>query len=676
MMAVEDSDFGGIESPRPSWQRWLGWASAGALFAILISLVVMLSLSSRQRDKALEWQQRSFEVMIAVRAIEGQMAQSEATLGRSVVASNKNLAIQYYDEWRRAGQLITRLQRLTHTSPTQAALLTELQRLYQVRSDELNEAALHLNYDQKVKAISAYYGAGKTETLSRIKAIFREIITNEQAGIRSHSDEVKGFISRTNKLAATLSVLGLLLVMGAIGLGWTAIDAMAQRHRARRAAEFETNRAELLETAVTERTSELQLANQRLLAEASERAHAEAQLRQIQKMEAVGQLTGGIAHDFNNMLAVVVGGLELAKLKLPGGSCDAERHIDNAMEGANRAAALTRRLLAFARAEPLLPQAAAPDKLVVGMKDLMDRTLGERIHLAIEGDADPWRIWVDRHQLENAILNLAVNARDAMEASGGKLTIRTSQTHLMPGEIGESAGGDYVRIEVSDTGCGMSKQVLDRVFEPFFTTKAVGKGTGLGLSQIFGFVRQSGGEISITSAEGIGTTVSLFLPRHHADEDIEIHTIALPETPMAAPVAAAPAQSIRARVALVVEDDPRVLASTTGALTELGMTVIGCSSAEAAIEHLARDSGIDIIVTDVVMPGMTGPEFIAQIGPLYPHVAILFVTGYADVNDADAFCGHSVLRKPFTIAALENAVTTAIAKPSEPPPVRKAEAAE
>lgn len=668
-MAVAETDFEISEVARPGWQRWLGWASAGFLFVILISLVVMLSLSSRQRDKALEWQQRSFEVMIAVRAIEGQMAQSEAILGRAVIASNKGMARQYYDEWRRAGQLITRMQRLTRDNPTQTALLTELQRLYQVRRSELDEAALHLNYDQKVKAISVYYGAGKTQTLSRIKAIFREIVANEQAGIQSHTDEAKDFIARTNKLAATLSVLGIMLVIGAIALGWTAIDAMAQRRTARRTAEFETNRAELLETAVTERTSELQLANQRLLAEASERAHAEAQLRQIQKMEAVGQLTGGIAHDFNNMLAVVVGGLELAKRKLHNHAADAERHIDNAMEGANRAAALTRRLLAFARAEPLLPQAAEPDALVKGMRDLMDRTLGERIRLDIRGSADPWRIWVDRHQLENAILNLAVNARDAME-NDGTLTIRTSQTRLGANEVGESKAGDYVRIEVSDTGCGMSKAVLDRVFEPFFTTKAVGKGTGLGLSQIFGFVRQSDGEISIESREGFGTTVSLYLPRYRADDD-EART---PELDAIEPDPL-PERS-GGCVALVVEDDPRVLASTSSALEELGIETIRCSSAEAAIAHLEKDDAIDIIVTDVIMPGMTGPEFIGQISPLYPDIAILFVTGYTDVHDAEAFGGHAVLRKPFTIAALEHAVNSALAPISEPPPPRKVVAAE
>lgn len=652
-MAVEETDFGGEEGAQTGWQRWLGWIAAGGIVAILVALIAMLALSTRQRDTALEWQQRSFEVMIAVRAIEGQMAQSEATLGRAVIASNKDMARQFYDDWRRTGSMITRLQRITRGNPQQAALVRDLQSLYRERGSELEAAALHLNYDQGVKALSVYFAAGKSETIERIKAIFREIVANERAVLAARTGEARGFMARSNKLAATLSVLGLLLVVGAIGLGWTALDAIQQRRRARRTAEVEMHRAELLEAAVAERTTELRLANQRLLAEASERAHAEAQLRQIQKMEAVGQLTGGIAHDFNNMLAVVVGGLELAKRKLHDQAADAERHIDNAMEGANRAAALTRRLLAFARAEPLLPQAVNPDTLVRGMNDLMDRTLGERIRLEIDSVANPWNIWVDRHQLENAILNLAVNARDAMEGEG-KLTIRTSNVTLAIDEVGESLPGDYVRVDVTDTGCGMSKEVLDRVFEPFFTTKPVGKGTGLGLSQIFGFVRQSGGEISIASAEGLGTTVSLYLPRHDAATTEQIA-----EEPLAAGEVD-PQRPLASRIALVVEDDARVLAATSSALEELGITAICASSAEEAIAILEQDSAIDIIVTDVIMPGMTGPEFVARVAPLYPHVAILFVTGYADVGDADAFGGHAVLRKPFTISTLEIAIEGAL----------------
>lgn len=669
-MSVEETDLEEREERvRAGWQRWLGWITATLVVTVLAGLIGALALSSRQRDNALGWQQHSFEIMIAVRGIEGQMAQSEATLGRAVIASDKDMARRFYDEWRRAGLMITRLGRITRDTPEQLALVRDLNALYGTRSTELEEAALHLNYNQNVKALSVYYAAGKTESLDRIRAIFREIIANEQRVLATRTGEAQGFLARTNQLAAVLSVLGIILVVGGIGLGWAMIEALAQRRRARHLADLEAQRAEYLEAAVAERTSELQHANQRLLTEAAERAHAEAQLRQIQKMEAVGQLTGGIAHDFNNMLAVVVGGLELAKRKLHNRAADAERHMDNAMEGANRAAALTRRLLAFARAEPLLPQAISPDTLIKGMNDLMDRTLGERIRTDIDSVSDPWPIWVDRHQLENAILNLAVNARDAME-NGGKLSIRTSNTHLDADEVGESLPGDYVRIDVSDTGCGMSKEVLDRVFEPFFTTKPVGKGTGLGLSQIFGFVRQSGGEIGISSAVGIGTTVSLYLPRYEGQATSETADKADPKA------VATPGHPLGSRTALVVEDDPRVLTATAGALEELGVKTIRSSSAEEAIAILEKNSAIDIIVTDVIMPGMTGPEFVAKVSPLYPDVAVLFVTGYADVDAAEAFGGNAVLRKPFTIGALETAVEAALARPSAPPRAPAAVAAE
>jgi len=664
-MAAEDYESGNEDGSRSGWQRWLGWIAAALVVASLSGLIVMLAVSSTQRDAALVQQQHSFEVMVAVRGIEGQMANAEAVLGRAVIASDKKIARQFYDEWRRTGVMIERLARLTRDNPEQAALVNALRALYRTRSDELEAAALHLNYDQKVPALSAYFAAGKTDSIARTKAIFREIVRNEQTVLATRAGDAQGFLQQANRLAAILAVLGLLLVAALIALGWTTIEVIGQRRRARNRADAESLRAEVLEAAVNERTAELRLANQHLLTEAAERAQAEAQLRQIQKMEAVGQLTGGIAHDFNNMLAVVVGGLELAKRKLHDHAIDAERHIDNAMEGANRAAALTRRLLAFARAEPLLPQAIAPDVLVTGMSDLMDRTLGERIRLEYATIPDLWPIWVDRHQLENAILNLAVNARDAMEHDGC-LTIRTSNIVLAADEIGESPPGDYARIDVSDTGAGMTPEVLDRVFEPFFTTKPVGKGTGLGLSQIFGFVRQSGGEIAIASTPGVGTTVSLYLPRHH------VYGAGLPD-PDEKPTEVDSARLVTNQVALVVEDDPRVLIATSSALEELGFEALRAPGAEEAKTLLASGVQVDIVVTDVIMPGMTGPELIAEIAPLYPDLAVLFVTGYADVDDAAAFRGHAVLRKPYTIGALQTAVEAALSESRRAP---EAEAAE
>ena len=657
-MAVEDFDSTPDEGERSGWQRRIGWIGAASVLLLLIALIGMIAFSSRQRDTALSWQRHSYEVMIAVRSIEGQMALAEATIGRAVISSEKKTARSFYEEWRRTGGMINALERLTRGDARQTALVGDLRTVFAQRGAALNRAALYLNYGQNVNALSSLHAAGLENHITRIRAIFREMVANEQATLAARSGQAQGLVEQANALTASLAILGLFVVFGAIGLGWTTLEARTQRRLAR-------TRAASLEDAVAARTAELLEANERLRAEGIEREHAEAQLRQIQKMEAVGQLTGGIAHDFNNMLAVVVGGLELAKRKLPPEAADAGRHLDNAMEGASRAAALTRRLLAFARAEALLPQGICPDMLVREMRDLMDRTLGERIRVEIDSPAAPWQIWVDRHQLENAILNLAVNARDAME-NEGLLTIRTANATLAAGEMGEAEPGDYVRIDVSDSGAGMSQAVLERVFEPFFTTKPIGKGTGLGLSQIFGFVRQSGGEIAIASVEGEGTTVSLFLPRHHPDEAADSPSDLQATAP--APLAA------RGRVALIVEDDLRVLAATAGAMTELGFTVHTAEAPDAALALLDSGAPVDLIVSDVVMPGMTGPEMIARITPDHPEIAVLFVTGYAaEVDDAGAFLGHAVLRKPFTLVALENAVRAAL---SALPRAPAAEAAE
>jgi CheY-like chemotaxis protein len=351
------------------------------------------------------------------------------------------------------------------------------------------------------------------------------------------------------------------------------------------------------------------------------------------------------------MLAVVVGGLELARRKLHERPEDAGRHLDNAMEGANRASALTRRLLAFARSEPLLPTAVDADELISGMADLIDRTIGDQISVDIDARAQGWRIFVDQHQMENAILNLCVNARDAMDGRG-TLTIGAGQARLATNEIGECPAGDYVRVTVTDSGCGMAPEILARVFEPFFTTKPVGKGTGLGLSQIFGFVRQSQGEVRIDSTPGKGSTVALYLPRRA-------------ESAVGDPVAAVEEGRVEAlhpptRI-LVVEDDPRVLNQTMAALAELGHLPIACDRPEKAAKLLRNHRDIGLILSDVLMPGMTGPEMIRALPAAYRRLPVLFVTGFAgEITDADAFEGHEVLRKPYTLTALSTAISVAL----------------
>ena len=294
-----------------------------------------------------------------------------------------------------------------------------------------------------------------------------------------------------------------------------------------------------------------------------------------------------------------------------------------------------------------MPEAIEAALLIAGMSNLLDRTLGDAITVATRDDGTGWSVWADRHQLENAILNLAVNARDAMDGRG-TLTIATGATQLGDHEHGECPAGDYVTIAVTDSGCGMAQDVLERVFEPFFTTKPVGKGTGLGLSQIFGFVRQSEGQIGIDSTPGAGTTVTLYLPRrvsHAAAAEPQHATVETYEQ-------IAPA----GLDILVVEDDPRVLAATIGALEELGHHPIGCGDPLQAPDVLATHDPIDLIVSDVLMPGQTGPEMIAALPPPFSGTAVLFVTGYAGEVAGDMLCDRVVLRKPFTIAALERAI--------------------
>ena len=621
----------------------------------LISLTLLVTNSNKQRDLALAAQRQSFEVIILARTLESTMNRAEATLGRYVVNMEPHYGRLFVDDWRRARASITRLGEATRDNPDQAARVARLRQIYLERDRMLTGAALRTRYDQKMSSLAAYNDAGKSESVAALSRTVEAIVANEKRLLQRRIGAANATVEQSNRAAQLLLAFAIVILTGAAFLAYTMLQAMAERRAARVDADEVARRAEELEDAVADRTAELRLANQALLAEANEREAAESQLRQVQKMEAVGQLTGGIAHDFNNMLAVVIGGLELARRRLDDNSPEAGRHLENAMEGASRAAALTRRLLAFARAEPLLPEPVSPDALIAGMTDLLDRTLGERV--AVRGDfsGGDWTVWVDKHQLENALLNLAVNARDAMEGEG-TLTLATAQRSLAEGDLGAVRAGDYIAISVSDTGCGMDQKVLDRVFEPFFTTKPVGKGTGLGLSQIFGFVRQSLGEIAISSEPGRGTSVSILLPRYTG-----VERVAPAEEAHGVRASAAAAQS-QAQI-LVVEDDPRVLNATVEALAELGHQPIPCADPAQAIDLLAAQPDVRLILSDVVMPGTTGPELIASIRPLHPEVGVLFVTGYAgEIDEAAAFAGHDVLRKPFTIGGLAGAVDVALAK--------------
>ncbi len=389
--------------------------------------------------------------------------------------------------------------------------------------------------------------------------------------------------------------------------------------------------------------------------------HAEEQLRQAQKMEAVGQLTGGVAHDFNNLLTVITGNLDALLRHLPEmeGMGRLRRSAENALKGAQRAASLTHRLLAFSRRQPLAPKPLDVNKLVAGMSELLRRTLGETIAIETVQGGGLWRVEADPNQLESALLNLAVNARDAMP-EGGKLTIETANAYLdqaYTGAHSEVAPGQYVVIAVTDTGIGMSKDVLDRVFEPFFTTKQVGQGTGLGLSQVYGFVKQSGGHVKIYSEPGQGATVKLYLPRLYGD------VLAEEEAGTATPVP----EGGREETILVVEDDADVRAYSTETLRELGYRVVEAPDGPTALRLIERLPRLDLLFTDVVLPeGMTGRQLADAARALRPRLKVLFTTGYARnaiVHHGRLDPGVDLLPKPFTYSELAARVRDALDAP-------------
>jgi PAS domain S-box-containing protein len=382
----------------------------------------------------------------------------------------------------------------------------------------------------------------------------------------------------------------------------------------------------------------------------TDRRQLEDQLRQSQKMEAVGQLTGGLAHDFNNMLTGVMGGLDMARRRMAQGRPeDAARYMDAATTAAERAAALTHRLLAFSRRQTLDPQRVEINGLVSSMADMLGRTLGEHISLDLSLASDLWPTRTDPNQLENAILNLAINARDAMP-DGGRLSIATENVALdraRPMGPERIEPGDYVVVAVGDTGVGMTSDVIAQAFDPFFTTKPIGQGTGLGLSMVYGFVRQSGGHVEIVSEPGVGTTIHLYLPRQ----------MSAAETP--SPTSRKQAPQGAGESVLLVEDDPQVRVVAASVLQELGYVAIEAADSQAAIAVLEGKIDINLLITDVGLPGMNGRQLAEVARQTRPDLPVLFVTGYAaNIQERSSFLapGMQMISKPFSLDGLARAV--------------------
>nr|WP_223513203.1 ATP-binding protein [Pseudomonas sp. GL-R-26] len=393
------------------------------------------------------------------------------------------------------------------------------------------------------------------------------------------------------------------------------------------------NTLETLEQQVEERTAQLR--------------HNEEVLRQSQKMEAVGQLTGGIAHDFNNMLTGIIGSLELLRRRLARGRTeDLDSLIDLGVTSANRAAGLTHRLLAFSRRQSLDSKPVEMNSLVISMDELLQRSINETICLDMQLDEQLWVAEADPNQLESALLNLVINARDAMP-DGGKLLVSTSNQHFdedfTQGQSNLDAG-DYVVLSVTDTGCGMPQSTINRAFDPFFTTKPIGQGTGLGLSMIYGFSKQSGGHVAIHSEVGKGTTVSLFLPRFGGDLPRD-HPLDVEHSPFAN----------NGETVLIVEDDPAVRVLVSTVLSDLGYAYVEACDGDSAVPILDSAQRIDLLISDVGLPGMNGRQ-LAEIGrQLRPDLRVLFITGYAEhaaVRGGFLDPGMQMITKPFTFDLL------------------------
>jgi signal transduction histidine kinase/ActR/RegA family two-component response regulator len=421
---------------------------------------------------------------------------------------------------------------------------------------------------------------------------------------------------------------------------------------------FAQNALSRANTQLQTRAAQLAESYDKLRVEIGEREKAENALRQAQKMEAVGQLTGGIAHDFNNMLAVVVGNLSLLLRRAAQGKTDLTRYAEGALEGAKRGALLTQQLLAFSRQQPLAPVPLDANNLVSGMSELLRRSLGDHIRLETVIAGGLWTIHADKTQLETAILNLAVNARDAMP-EGGRLTIETANTSITPHMTGpeDIPAGEYVIISVSDSGTGMAPEIVAKVFDPFFTTKPVGQGTGLGLSQVYGFLKQSRGHVKIDTALGRGTTVKLYLPRHMGLARGDAAHIDNHASPTGSPE----------ELLLVVEDDANVRRVAVDSLRELGYTVLQAGGAAEAFAVLDEHPDISLLFTDIVMPDGNGRKLADDALRANPKMKVLFTTGYtrdAIVHDGALDDDVELLSKPYAIEQLALKVRAVLDAPT------------
>ena len=473
--------------------------------------------------------------------------------------------------------------------------------------------------------------------------------------LTSHLDNPKIKLWRQNLPASLRNVSMLERPLQPITLASSlqvALRARRRQYEVKKLIEERERAASELEALVAARTHQLKEANAELRNQIAERERAEASLRQAHKMEAIGQLTGGLAHDFNNMLAGISGSLELIKARVAQGKVESiDRYITAAQGAAKRAAALTHRLLAFSRRQTLEPRPTSVNRLITGMEDMIRRSVGPSIHIEVVGAAGLWTTLVDPNQLENALLNLCINARDAMP-DGGRLTIETANKWLDERAARERdlVPGQYISLCVTDTGTGMPPDVAARAFDPFFTTKPLGEGTGLGLSMIYGFARQSGGQICIYSEVGKGTTMCLYLPKHDDNPDSE-DVLTFAQTAEA---------SGHGEVVMVIDDEPTIRMLVAEVLAEAGYSAIEASDGPAGLRILQSNARIDLLITDVGLPGgMNGRQVADAARSLRPELKVLFITGFAEnavMGNGQLAKGMHVITKPFEMDRLARTI--------------------
>jgi signal transduction histidine kinase len=594
----------------------------GLVLAAALAVALLLARAGEADNeviKAFEVQRAALNVLISVIGAE--------TGQRGFLLTSNPAYLQPFEQSKATvTQQLDTLQGLTVDDAVQAPRTTNLGPLITRKFAEMDETIAFARAGRQAEALAIINSDAGLQLMKSIRDELSAILDTEREQL----------VQRQQRAGLTRYTLaGLIGLALLLATTLAAILAISARHAVK---------------GLIERTQELE-------AESRLRLDAEATLRQAVKMEAVGQLTGGVAHDFNNLLTIIIGNLDTMRRQLvevanPGNVtalvAKLKKPLDSALQGAQSAATLTQRLLAFSRRQALEPVRLDLNKLVTGMLDLLRRSLGEQINVETVLTAGLWPAYADGHQLENVLLNLALNAKAAMPV-GGCLTIETANTYLDEAyarRFGDVEAGQYVVLCVTDTGSGIPEDILDRVFEPFFTTKGHGEGSGLGLAMVHGFVKQSGGHVRIYSEEGQGTTVKIYLPRLTGAEEMRA-------TPAAKPVDTTPAPHARAReTILLVEDNEGVRAYAKSALEDLGYAVIEAENADAALRLIKQRPDLTLLFTDVVLPGsMSGRELADKVRRRYPRLPVLYTTGYtrnAIVHQGRLDPDVHLLNKPYT----------------------------